>query len=138
MGLKSALSQATAKPLQGHSTPRCGKLQWRNPATKRGSHTHYSTPLKVKGRKWLSSTVENAALAGVTCYGLVLVLALVLEMIQDKGLCSQGASSFQAQGAMDECVILRKPQMGRVMGRSNSTWENPGRLHGRGVIWKHK
>lgn len=87
-----------------------------------GAHTHYSTPLKVKGRKWLSSTVENAALAGVTCYRLV----LVLETIQDKGLCSQGASSFQAQGAADERVILRKPQMGRVMGRSNSTWENPG------------
>ena len=52
-----------------------------------GAHTHYSTPLKVKGRKRLSSTAENAAVAGVTCYRLVLVLVLVLvlETIQDKG-----------------------------------------------------
>ena len=61
-----------------------------------------------------------------------------MEKIQDKGLCSQGASSFQAQGAMGECAILGKPQMERVMGGSSSTWGNPGRFHGRGVIWKHK
>ena len=61
-----------------------------------------------------------------------------MEKIQDKGLCSQGASSFQAQGAMGECAILGKLQMEGVMGGSSSTWGNPGRLHGRGVICKHK